>query len=106
MVPVITQLLQFLFALVALSLGSRLRGRSRQAGRLCIAGAVVLLVAAAFELLWLTVVESVLGAGSLPRAIAGAFVVELIEAALEGAAWLLLVLAALTGRNHVPEAGR
>lgn len=106
MVPVITQLLQVLFGLLALLLGVRLRPRYRQAGRLCVAGAVVLLAAAGFELLWLTVVESVFGAGSLPRALAGAFVVEFVEAVLEGTAWILLVLAALAGRARLPEARR
>ncbi|MBO0745830.1 MAG: hypothetical protein J2P43_12480 [Candidatus Dormibacteraeota bacterium] len=106
MVPVITQLLQVLFAVIALMLGFRLRPRSRRAGRLCVAGGGVLLAGAAFEILWLTVVDSVFGAGSLPRAITGAFVVEFVEAALEGAGWLLLVMAALAGRAGVPEAGR
>lgn len=106
MVPVITQLLQVLFAVIALMLGFRLRPRYRRAGRLCVAGGAVLLVGAGFEILWLTVVDSVFGAGSLPRAIAGAFVVELVEAALEGAGWLLLVLAAVAGRAGVPEAAR
>lgn len=106
MVPVITQLLQVLFAVIALMLGSRLRLRSRRAGRLCIAGGAVLLVGAGFQILWLTVVDSVFGAGSLPQAIAGAFVVEFVEAALEGAAWLLLVLAALAGRAGVAETRR
>ncbi len=106
MVPVITQLLQVLFAVIALMLGFRLRPRFRQAGRLCVAGGAVLLVGAAIEVLWLTVVYSVFGAGSLPRAIAGAFVVEFLEATLEGTGWVLLVLAALAGRAGVPEATR
>ena len=106
MVPAITYLLQLLFAVIALLLGFRLQPRLRQAGRLCVAGGVVLLFGAAFEILWITVVVSVFGAGSLQRAIAGAFVVEFVEAVLEGAGWLLLVLAALAGRAGVQEAGR
>lgn len=106
MIPVITQLLQLLFAVVALMLGLRLQPRLRQAARLCVAGGVVLLFAAALEILWLTVVYSVFGAGSLQRAIAGAFVVEFVEAVLEGAGWLLLVLAALAGRAGLQGAAR
>lgn len=106
MVPVITQLLQVLFAVIALVLGFRLRPRFRRAGRLCVAGGAILLAGAGFEILWLTVVISVFGAASLPRAIAGAFAVEFVEAVLEGAGWLLLVLAALTGRAGALEPQR
>lgn len=100
MVPVITQLLEVLFAVTALVLGSLLRSRSRPAGRLCVAGGVVLLVGAALQILWLTVIYSVFGAGSLPRAIAGAFAVEFVEAVLQGTGWVLLVLAVFAGRGR------
>lgn len=103
MVAVLTQLLQVLFAVIALALGFRLRPRSRMAGRLCIAGGAALLAGAAVEILWLTVVDSVFGTGSLPKAIAGAFAVEFVEAVLEGAGWILLVLAALAGRPRAAE---
>lgn len=99
MIPVITQLLQVVFAVTALVLGFALRPRFRQAGGLCVAGGVVLLFGAAFEILWLTVIYSVFGAGSLPRAIAGAFAVEFVEAVLEGVGWILLVLAVFAGRG-------
>lgn len=104
MVPVITQLLQVLLAVTGLVLGLALRPRSRSAGLLCMAGGVVLLLAAGFEILWLTLVDSVFGAGALPRLVAGAFGVEFVEAALEGAGWLLLALAVLADRGGV--AGR
>ena len=103
MVPVITQLLQVLLAVAALLLGFALQSRARQAGRLCVAGGVVLLLAAAFQFVWLTLVDSVFGPGSLPRVVAGAFAVEFIEAVLEGAGWILLVLAVFAGRGGVPE---
>ncbi len=103
MVPVITQLLQVLFAVIGLMLGLALRPRSRTAGRLCVAGGVVLLLGAAFEILWLTLIESVFGPGALPRLVAGAFAVEFVEAVLEGAAWMLLVLAVLADRGGAPE---
>lgn len=106
MVPVFTQLLQMVFAVAALLLGFRLRPRSRRAGRLCLAGGLVLLAGAAFEILWLTIAGSVFGAGSLPRAIAGAFLVEFVEAVLAGGAWILLVLAALAGRTGTAETWR
>ena len=103
MVPVITQLLQVLFAVTGLLLGLALRPRFRQAGRLCVAGGVILLVGAAFEIIWLTVVESIFGSGPLPRVVAGAFAAEFIEAVLQGAGWILLVLAVLAGRAGAPE---
>lgn len=106
MVLVITQLLQLLFAVVSLLLGFALRSRYRQAGRLCVAGGVVLLLAAAFQILWLNVIYGVFGAGSVPRTIAGAFAVELVEALLEGAGWILLVLAVLADRGVTQERGR
>lgn len=101
MVPVITQLLQILFAAAGVLLGFALRSRSRQAGFLCVAGGVVLLVGAAVDILWLTLVYSVFGAGAQPGVIAGAFAVELIESVLEGAGWVLLLLAVFAGRRGV-----
>lgn len=103
MVPVITQLLQVLFAVTGLILGLALRPRSRGAGRLCFAGGVVLLTGAAFEILWLTLIDSVFGPGAVPRVVVGAFAVEFVEALLEGAGWILLVLAVLADRGRVPE---
>jgi hypothetical protein len=103
MVPVITQLLQVLFAVTGLMLGLALRPRAPSAARLCVAGGLVLLLAAAFEILWLTLVDSVFGAGSVPRVVVGAFVVEFVEAVLEGAGWILLLLAVLADRGEVPE---
>ncbi|MBO0703269.1 MAG: hypothetical protein J2P38_10080 [Candidatus Dormibacteraeota bacterium] len=106
MVPVITQYLQLLFAVLALVLGVALRTRYRQAGRFCVAGGVVLLLAAAFQILWLNVVYGVFGASSVQRTIAGAFAVEFVEAVLEGAGWILLVLAAFADRGVSQERGR
>lgn len=106
MVPVITQLLQVLFAVTGLMLGLALQRRCRGAGRLCVAGGVVLLLGAGFEILWLTLTVSVFGPGSLPRVVAGAFAVEFVEAVLEGAGWLLLALAVLADRGGVGERGR
>ncbi len=105
MVPVITQLLQVLFAVTGLMLGLALRPRSRRAGRLCFAGGVALLLAAAFEILWLTLVDSVFGPGSIQRVVTGAFAVEFVEAVLEGAGWILLVFAVLADRGGLPERG-
>lgn len=105
-VPVITQLLQVVFAGVGVTLGFALRSRSRQAGRLCLAGGLVLLAGAAFEFLWLNVIYSVFGAGARPGSIAGAFAVEFIEAVLDGLGWMLLLLAAFAGRRGVPEGMR
>lgn len=106
MVSVITQLLQVLFAVVALLLGFALSPRSRPAARLCVAGGVVLLIGAGFEILWITIVESVFGSSARPQAIAGAFAAEGIEAVLEGAGWVLLMLGVFAGRPGASRARR
>lgn len=106
MLPAITELLQVLLAVAGLLLGLVLRPRSRQAGRLCVAGGVVLLAGATFEILWLTLIYSVFGAAAQPATIAGSFAVEFIESVLEGAGWVLLLLAVFADRRGAPAGTR
>lgn len=100
MIPVLTQLLQLVIAVVAILLALLLRGRAPTATAFGAAGGLALLAGAAFQILWLHVIAVLVDAGPVRQAYAGALAAQLIEAVLEGAGWLLLALAAFAGRRR------